>query len=503
MNVSEKKLLGMFFPSTLAAYGHYYFIVLILFPLAIFYGRQIYAPSDDMYIFLVYARNFIEGHGLTFNGMVVEGFTSVLWVFLITAIGFTGISLPQVAEGLSMISGLLALLATYQLAKSMKIQQGWLLLVPSILLAVTGDFAFYSVTGLEEVLFTALVAYSLSLVLSRPAEQLLKSGYFPALLAVMILTRPEGALFCAFLYLMLLRRETFSLIIQNGLKLVIYLLPILLWKRYYYGYWLPNTWYVKGGAGLANFGHGEIYFLFNVERYLAVVIALIVFLIYGKFTNKRLDLKPVIFPAAIVVIWLTYITVQGGDNMVGGRFFLPVLPIAYGVVVWVASRAQLKPVWGIASMTILGLSLVTGYLANPGLFIQAQSWRDAYPIRLNAGMYLHDHFPPGTVVALDPAGIIPFYSQLPTIDMLGLNNVYIAHEGKRDHSLWYAHQAGDGDYVLTQKPGIIIFTGLTLSAEPGDFISDREIWASAEFQNDYELVDWPGIGFVYARNNNK
>jgi len=83
--------------------------------------------------------------------------------------------------------------------------------------------------------------------------------------------------------------------------------------------------------------------------------------------------------------------------------------------------------------------------------------------------------------------------------MLGLNDIHIAHAGKRDYSLWYAHQAGDGAYVLSRKPDIIIFTGRTLSAEPGEFISDREIWAAAQFKSDYELVEWKGIGFVYAR----
>ena len=503
MNSSPTKSWGNLRLPDIKAYWHYYFIVLLLFPITIIYGRQIYAPSDDMYIFLVYARNFIEGHGLTFNGMVVDGFTSVFWVFLITVIGFTGISLPQLAEGLSMVSALLALIATYQLAKGMKIQQGWLLLVPPILLALTGDFAFYSVVGLEEVLFTAFITFCLALVFSQPAERLLGSSYFPILLVIMILTRPEGALFCAFLFLIPLRRDTFLQTIQCGLKLLLYLLPILVWERYYYGYWLPNTWYVKGNAGLANLGHGEIYFLFNIERYLGVAIILVVLLIYGKFANRQLGLKEMIYPTIIVVAWLTYITIQGGDNMVGGRFLLPVLPIAYCMVAKVASNVQMKPTWAMAGMVVLGISLLYGYLGNSGLYAQAQSWRDAYPVRIKAGNYLHDHFPKDTVVALNPAGIIPFYSQLPTIDMLGLNNVYIAHEGKRDYSLWYAHQAGDGAYVLSQGPNVIIFTGLTLSAEPGDFISDREIWASPDFKDNYELTEWAGIGSVYIRKDAK
>jgi hypothetical protein len=152
---------------------------------------------------------------------------------------------------------------------------------------------------------------------------------------------------------------------------------------------------------------------------------------------------------------------------------------------------------------VLGISLIYGYVADPGLYLQAQSWRDAFSIRKDAGMYLHNNFPKDTVVALNPAGIIPYYSELETIDMLGLNDIHIAHQGKRDYSLWYAHQAGDGAYVLSRKPDIIIFTGRTLSAEPGEFISDREIWDSTEFKSDYKLVEWQGIGFVYERISSK
>jgi hypothetical protein len=114
-------------------------------------------------------------------------------------------------------------------------------------------------------------------------------------------------------------------------------------------------------------------------------------------------------------------------------------------------------------------------------------------------LYLRDNYPSDTLVALNQAGIIPYYSQLPTIDMLGLNDVHIAHSGKRDYTLWYAHQAGDGEYVLSRKPDIIIFGGLGPSIEPGEFISDQEIWASDIFRNEYVLTEWIGIGYVYNR----
>jgi hypothetical protein len=88
------------------------------------------------------------------------------------------------------------------------------------------------------------------------------------------------------------------------------------------------------------------------------------------------------------------------------------------------------------------------------------------------------------VVALNPAGIIPFHSELPTIDVLGLNDVHIAHEGKRDRKLRFGHQAGDGDYVLSNKPAVILF-GSTTTQKATGFISDREIAANSKFKRGY------------------
>jgi len=499
----NNKTLELFRVSSFRTYWHYYCIVFLLFPITIIYGWKIYAPSDDMYIFLVYVRNFIAGNGLTYNGMVVEGFTSVFWVFLITVIGFAKVPLPQLAEGLSIASGLFALLATFKLANSLGIQPKWLALLPPTLLALTGDFAFYAVVGLEEVLFTALVTLSIALVYSQPAKRLFGTSYYPLLLAILILTRPEGALICALLFLIVLRRDNFPLLLRGGIKLILFLVPVFLWKRYYYGYWLPNTWYVKGGAGFANAGQGMIYFLFNSERYLGVLVVFLSLAIYRFYNVRSFSLKEISPLILIVVTWLVYIIIQGGDNMVGGRFLLPILPVVYCVLVKFALDVRIKAMAVMCIMVALAFSLFLGYVTNHGLVLQAQSWRDAFGVRKNAGIYLHDHYSRDTVVALNQAGIIPYYSQLPTIDMLGLNDIHIAHAGKRDYNLRYAHQAGDGAYVLSQKPDIIIFSGRQLSAEPGEFISDREIWASDQFRKEYELVEWQGIGYVYIRRSDR
>jgi hypothetical protein len=82
--------------------------------------------------------------------------------------------------------------------------------------------------------------------------------------------------------------------------------------------------------------------------------------------------------------------------------------------------------------------------------------------------------------------------------MLGLNDLHIAHAGKRNYNLPYGHQAGDGVYVLSKKPDVILF-GSIASKAPAGYISDQEIWKSPRFKREYALVEWPGVGFAHVR----
>jgi len=502
-------------------------VILIVFPLAVYYARQIYAPCDDSYIFFVYARNFVEGNGLTYNGTAVEGFSSVIWVGLLSLLALTRQSSPAIAELLSTLSGLGALIATYFLARGLDLEPHWALL-PVVLLAATGDFAFYMSVGLEQVLFTALLVLCVGLVYRVEAAELLGSYGYSLLLALLVLTRWEGALVAGLLLAMLaLSAKSIRLAFRCGLIMVATLAPVMLARYAYFGYWLPNTYHVKGGAGLSNLRWGLEYLDNAAQRYLSVLAAAALLGVVSLFAwavarsrnqprrrsrkgqrasfvvsrhLRLMDAKPVWPLLLITGVWLLYVVIQGGDNMVGGRLLVPVLPLIYVSIVRIARiRTSRFVVVALASAAVCAL-VVVGYVRDPLLTDHRASWEDSAARRHRVGVYLRDNYPPDTLIALNPAGIIPYRSGLRTIDMLGLNDVHIAHEGKRDRSLRIGHQAGDGVYVLSQEPDLILFSG-GQSPRPGPYISDREIWASPEFRAHYELVQWPGVGVAYSRRN--
>lgn len=493
---------GKFFVSS--KYLPHLVMLFILFPAAVIYAINNFAPCDDTYIFLVYAKNFLNGNGLTYNGTVVQGFSSILWVILLAAFGFiTKINLPDLAGLLSMLSGLFALITTYVLAKNLNINR-WLALLPSTLLVATGDFTFYMSNGLEEVLFTGMVALSVALSYSKNPLKLLKSLYFPAILAVMILTRPEGALI-SFLILgvLLIRTRSLRMVIRCGLVLTLILLPVMTALRIYYGYWLPNTFYVKSNAGLSNFNFGLSYMALSYKRY-GVISLFGIALAFWTYRTAKVKAFTEVWPLLLIsFVWLVYITIQGGDNMVGGRVILPALPLIYTALLTLTMNTSLriKPYLMITFFVGFAISLIVGYQADRNVSKHVEAWRASSVRREKMGKYLHDNYPSNTLVALNPAGIIPFYSEMPTIDMLGLNDVYIAHQGKRDYSIRYGHQAGDGLYVLSREPDIIIFgSGEILFEEPKMFVSDREILGSKYFLENYHLEEWPTIGYAYVKN---
>lgn len=478
--------------------------VLALYAIAGVYAWRVFAPSDDTYIYLVYAKNFLKGNGLTYNGMRVQGFTSALWEWLIVLVGETGVRLPTAANILSALSGLLTLATTCALVRVMGVK-GWKALAALLIVALTGDFAFYMGNGLETVFFTGMTAWSVTYLFRGDAVRALGSWGLPFVLAVTALARPEGiavALFVLFVLLIESRRVRF-LLRTLAIMLVIVIVPFV-WAQVYYGHWIPNTFYAKGHAGFANLPQGLRY----LRNFLAGNIVLMLIFLFPLAGGLRsLDRTQKLIYSG-VGLWWVYVTFQGGDNMVGYRALLPVIPLMGALVVYSASRINVR---GFA----FGLVMLCGthfFVYNSGYAIgsswqfdvkfHAEQWRLILQERIDCAYHLKATLPPNSLIALNAAGTIPYYSELPTIDMLGLNNERIARYGSKDYSLPYGHQCGDGYYVINQKPAAIMFSGM--GTVNGDYyLSDRQISASPDFLHYYFLEELPHSHAVYIRDENR
>lgn len=73
-----------------------------------------------------------------------------------------------------------------------------------------------------------------------------------------------------------------------------------------------------------------------------------------------------------------------------------------------------------------------------------------------AGRWLKETMPSRTLLATEAAGAVPFFSRLPTVDMLGVTDRHIARliVPNMGHGT-AGHEKRDFGYVLSRKPDII------------------------------------------------
>jgi hypothetical protein len=113
---------------------------------------------DDAFISFRYAKNLVNGIGLTFNaGELVEGYTNFLWTMLMAGVLALGYEPVLPAQVLCTAFSLVTLLLVYRFARAWWGADWWCLL-PPVLLASLPPFLLYTArgSGMETALVTLL-----------------------------------------------------------------------------------------------------------------------------------------------------------------------------------------------------------------------------------------------------------------------------------------------------------------------------------------------------------
>jgi hypothetical protein len=116
------------------------------------------------------------------------------------------------------------------------------------------------------------------------------------------------------------------------------------------------------------------------------------------------------------------------------------------------------------ALVLLGPIVISGFL--PTLNRRRLPHTHAMSVRADvakwsaAGKWFGAHVPPDKVLASWPVGAVAFFSNLTTIDMLGINDLHIAHLKVASMGHGPAgHEKKDFDYVLSRKPDLF-FVGV-------------------------------------------
>jgi hypothetical protein len=472
---------------------------------------------DDAFISFRYARNLVQGIGLTFNpGEVVEGYTNFLWTMIIAGGMAAGFEPVVTAQVLCTTLSLATLLVSYRLAEAWWPGRPWCVL-PPLVLALSPPFLLYTArgSGMETALVTFLALVALWLVWH--AHNLRAGVLAGVVCALVMMTRPDEVLVVAagvgVAVLAGLRghghARSAHLRAAVGVIIGVVLLygPYFLWRYSYYGYLLPNTFYAKVGATLPQIVRGIRYTgdffwqvgLFPLLLMLALSVAGVLRRMYEQqyYPQAAHQAGPAAFLWAYLLLTTGYVIAVGGDQFPLGRFFIPVLPplallLTHGVAVsWDVGKALRGQRWGgavlpAAASVVVALLLVANALQFPASDSRMAGqpvWVEKKVAMKGAeqGYWLLRNTPPDAVVATGIAGALPYYSNRYTIDMLGLNDTHIAHVQVETMGQGIAGtEKTDVDYVLNREPDYIPLstTGMLQDVQ--------------RFHREYELIEVPG-----------
>ncbi len=449
-------------------------LLVLLCGLLILHALHFYQPVDDAYISFRYAENLASGKGVVFNaGERVEGYTDFLWIVLLAAAQRLGAPVPLAARAMGLLLAVGTLLAAVRVARRIFPSGRGAGLPAALLLAASPGVAMWAGGGMEVPLFSFLALLSAGFWMEESGRGSWPWRWpFTACLAS--LARPEGVL----LFAITLAWETASPGKEGSSRagrilrpLALFLVPgapYFLWRWIYYGAFLPNTYYAKVGTNAAVIGHGLYYLGWFLLDSGGAAIALGALLALRP-RDRRISL--LLWQGAA---FTAYILLIGGDAYAFGRFLVPVAALLSPAAEFGFRRAwrwittsflpalSRAPAAGGVAMVLLAAAGTIGSFAgadyeNYRMGVEAEGRRRAI------GEWLRANAPSGARVALNPAGMIPYVSGLPTLDLLGLTDARIGQHGERvTNRVLFGHNRFDPEYVLSRRPDLLILGQATL-----------------------------------------
>jgi arabinofuranosyltransferase len=457
--------------------------------------------SDDALISMRYAQRFLDGDGLTWNdGERVEGYSNFLWMMAAAAPGAVGVDLIHALRILGLL-GMWAVVLAMVYAHFHPPRLSWAAVAIGVVVWVlAGPTAAWVVGGLETPLLVALLVWSIVLCVgvNESDKPTFHAVWKPGLLlGLLCITRPDGVLFAAsiagwFLWSGRFRRGAFLRASYLLLIPALFTIGQLAFRLAYYGEWLPNTAYVKISPSLHHLKAGLVYVAVGIASMRPLgelsIIALII-LLFDRVEARRRNATLLVI---VAIVWLSYVAFIGGDIFPGWRHLVPFIAVMVLAVGLVVDSLATTPARLLKLMLVL-LPLVAWFVYtqfnNPGLRrAKEETWVWNSKV---VGLVLKRGF--GTsrpTIAVTAAGGIPYWSELPSLDLLGLNDRHIARSKVPDAGQrWIGHGAGDIPYVLERRPDMMLF-GTAGGRKP--YFTYEDLNEDPVFTEDYSACHFSG-----------
>ena len=424
---------------------------------------------DDLYITFTYARNFADGHGFSVWNIgepPVEGSTSTAWMVFLAGGILLGVP-PFWSSFLLSTASFGLLVALFFVAARRQSEQpdsryqglpasvwrtaGWLVLtyVP---------MAWYAATGMESTFFALLLgAMLLSPALMAAGPRQLALQCFLA--CMLVLTRPEGLLLAPLLSLYLwwtAPQRTHTHLAPMVVALATAGL-LTVFRLQYFGDPFPNTYYAKAEGDLV---HHLYWGWRNVSRFLGYTAAAWLILIAGTVLawRRKWLTSLEVFLAGVVLIYFAYMMKSGGDPESAfplWRHFVhigPVWLLLGACAIERLGKVRGSPtLWLLAFIVLTQATLSVKYLRKDLIgapnYAQTDSDTEFFT-------YIRQVADNTSVVAAGYAGHWGWLFPGKMIDIWGLNNRHIAHNGNYQR-FGELDSRSDMKWVVEQEPDLI------------------------------------------------
>ena len=473
--------------------------------------------TDDAFISFVYSRNLARHGQLVFNlgEKPVEGYTNFLWTVLLALLMKLGL-LPELMSrvlGTAFAVGSFGTLAW--LSRRLRGDDySWWDALPALLLAGVPGYACWASGGLETQMFAFFVTLGAAWYLDDALDGADPRARSSLAFGIAALTRPEGALLFALTVAhrglgKLARRQwapTRAELRWLGCFALV-VLPHLVWRRWYYGWWLPNTFYIKSSGIGGTWQQGGYYLGRVVVEFHLWVVPLLA--VAGFSLRRERGARLLIgYATLLVAVFALYVASVGGDFMGLYRFVMPVVPLV-ALVAALSLRlacSGLERRWPLAAGALVAVAL--GLHAAHAVAVDQRALAGPQPVpsdrgidtpgylrwytadRAAIGRWFGRYARPDDYAAVGGAGAQVYFSDIRSLDCYGLSDEHIAHVVPATQSRPGHQKYAPDDYILSKRPTIITSYNYRLVSAP--YVgADAAMWMQRGYH--YVTVPVPGL----------
>lgn len=482
---------------------------------------------DDAYIPMRYAENLVLGHGLVWNvnEIPIEGYSNFLWVLIIAAILFFKLDPTFYLKILGLISlvsiGYIYWIFFKQIFKKQKKEAYLGFSIVILLLLANPATAIHAVSGLETMLYSFLI-----LTLTFIGFKIIHSNknkyywIFSFLALLTSLLRFEGILVSCGIIFLIFFYNYYTQVNSPKINksylfpfLIVFIIPLMfymLFRYFYFNEFFPLPFFVKSLTPTTS-----LWFIKSSEswieslKYLAPFIITILFGVLLTIKNRN-NLVNNTFKSLFILLMVAGVTIFFANIIYlptslimnyADRFFYPSYILIYLIcgaflamlfkeLEVVLHRKYLNKLNALA-----GILLVFMLLVSNTVFLSELSYYHSYDQKLkntqiDVGQSLKPFSNYNYTIASDFAGALPYYSSWKDLDILGLNDKFIAKNGM-----------ATSEYLEEKKPELVILP-----------FRNRKIAYSYNYEkpfydfvkkNNYVIINtlyWDNISFVFYLN---